>query len=378
MEKLNFDYVLRTPCELMHCVFLGVVRAMLSFFTFDKTFGVRGSIDLIDNRISLIHTPSCLTRKLRSFKEIKNFKSSELQALFFYFGPYLLDGIWSNETAFNLLFYLASAILKLFVRQASNFVIDQARFEIDTFLIVFRQCDFSIHLSSYNMHCLAHLYDDRKTLGPLCLNNAYGYEDKLQTFKQSFHSSYTRVESLARKIKEEKRVLELSSPVDHTSVRFGKHCGRNYRAHFEMIFRLLNFSTTPVEAQALDMLTFYQSVSQNYLHITNFKGKLSDSFVKIGDQFYRVHVIFSYDLNNFLLCEHISISRNLQINLNNSETSTNHSTLLLNHFIVNNLETSNFFLFQISDVQKQVCFIEFDEILKEKHSAQFAIVEMFN
>lgn len=40
----------------------------------------------INFQISKIHAPSNISRKLRNFAELKNFKSSELQNVFFYLG----------------------------------------------------------------------------------------------------------------------------------------------------------------------------------------------------------------------------------------------------------------------------------------------------
>ena len=192
---------------------------MAQLFTNHKTFGINDQKKEIDNRMKLIHMPSNVFRKLRTLDEMANFKSSEFQNLFFYFGIYLFEGIWKDEH-YNIMFFLSSVVFKLFIRLATENQIEAAKKEMDQVIEVFRASSFANLLSKYNTHCLIHLYDDRKMLGPLCLNSAYGYEDKLQSLKQSLMSHFTRVESLARKFKVEKRLIECETCLQRRSFSF--------------------------------------------------------------------------------------------------------------------------------------------------------------
>lgn len=89
------------------------------------------------------------------------------------------------------------------------------KIEIDNFMKVFKREDDKGN-QTYNMHTMLHLHDDRLNHGPLCFMNAYAYENQLQSFKNMFKSRNIRLETLVRKVKQEKLLVN-SKQVDASS-----------------------------------------------------------------------------------------------------------------------------------------------------------------
>lgn len=98
---------------------------------------------------------------------------------------------------------LSSAVFKLYSRSTSDAQVELAKAEIDHFIKVFEKYGNPWN-QTYNLHCLLHLYEDRKNFGPLFFINAYSYENQFQLFKNMFTSPNIRIESLVKRVKESK------------------------------------------------------------------------------------------------------------------------------------------------------------------------------
>lgn len=62
LNSFNFDFIKRTPVEIMHCLFLGFVKRYLKLHVIDKL----GAVDKerIDKRILSLKPPSCSKRAI--------------------------------------------------------------------------------------------------------------------------------------------------------------------------------------------------------------------------------------------------------------------------------------------------------------------------
>ena len=201
LNSFEFDFIKKTPVEIMHCLFLGFVKRFLKVHVIDNLGEL--SKEEIDRRVLALKLPSSSKRNLRTLCEFANFKSSEFEMIFFYYGQFLLKGILSDRN-YNLLMFLSSAIFKLWSKRASFSDCLLARGEIDCFMEVFKETNQDTRLQTYNLHCFLHLFEDRETFGPLSKLNAYCYENQLQSFKNAFSSKNKRLASLVKKVKYEK------------------------------------------------------------------------------------------------------------------------------------------------------------------------------
>lgn len=175
-EFNNFDYINGSVVEIMHCLFLGVVKNSLKVFVKDGMQEVKKL--QIDKRISMLKPPSNSKRSIRPLTEFAHYKSAEFEMIFFYYGYFMFKDIMTNDQ-FNLFMFLSSATFKLWSRKSTLNDIENSKVELDHFMSIFKrkisQAVIPFDLQTYNLHALLHLHEDRLKYGPLCNINAYGY-----------------------------------------------------------------------------------------------------------------------------------------------------------------------------------------------------------
>lgn len=199
----NFDLITGTIVDVMHAVFLGVYKNMLIGYMersdLDCYINNNVKLDKIDYRINQLNPPSTFMRKLRSIQEFRNYKSVELQNHLFYLCFFLFSGVIPDEYLSHLLL-LSSAVFKLWSKHSTDQQIEQAKIEIDLYLVGLVSLKYDDWFIKYNCHILVHLYEDRKNHGPLYFINQYSLEGLLQVYKGFLISKNKRVETLAKKI----------------------------------------------------------------------------------------------------------------------------------------------------------------------------------
>lgn len=95
------DVVSGVSIDIMHCVFLGVVKK-LSRLWFDSSerynqYSLHDYLDLLDSRLKEIKPPSYIPRVPRSIAEhYKHWKASEWKLWFFYYSVPLLKGVMED------------------------------------------------------------------------------------------------------------------------------------------------------------------------------------------------------------------------------------------------------------------------------------------
>ena len=349
----TFDFVQRTPDEIMHCLFLGVVKNSLKAFISALSANERTQID---QRIAMLKPPSNSKRSIRPLIEFANYKSSEFEMIFFYYGFFIFKGILPKEP-FSLLMFLSSATFKLWSRNATTVQVEEAKYEIDHFMYVMkeflRRSELPSDLQTYNLHCLLHLHEDRINFGPLCRVNAYGYENQLQHFKNIFISKNRRLESLVRKIKTEKM---LPIQVKDEAVKF--MCATSVEANIQEI--IMNCSR--IDQRQFAKAKFYQALDWGFLKITCFdyskRKNNCDSFIKLQDgNFYLICKIYDLDGEILLLEKFFLHHSHPEITLAKSSTS------LLHIHPVSSIHTGEFIVKPIDYIEKQVSFINLDKSL---------------
>ena len=207
------------------------------------------------------------------------------------------------------------------------------------------------------------------------MNSAYGYEDRLQSLKHCLNSRYTRVESLVRKFKVEKRLIECETDSSENNIRCGL-ISKDYSSFHSTIFTQLGYATVP--EQIYTYLTFHRTVYLNYLQISTTKFKLGDSFIRSSDAYFRVHVIFKHLGIVYLLCEKVKMLSKVSIQIQHPITKQPYKTTLKHHTVVDELDTKEYVLLKLENVKKQVCLVELHSGLIAKTKRKHAIVEMFN
>lgn len=102
ISKLVFQWITTTAVDAMHCVFEGVMKALLKLWFSpkfaDQSFSLYEYIDLINERLANINPPGFVQRRPRSIrKHLKFWKASELKNFFFYYALVVLHDKLSKE-----------------------------------------------------------------------------------------------------------------------------------------------------------------------------------------------------------------------------------------------------------------------------------------
>lgn len=357
LKKLRFDYIKNTPVEIMHSVFLGLVRRFL-LITMIEGLKPEQTAE-VERRIKMIKPPSNIKRMPRSLKEFKRFKSAELENWFFYFGQFLLKGVISEEM-YTFFMFLSSAVFKLYSRNTNLDEVAEAGDEILHFMKVYGEGEMSDGYMqpvpdwfTYNLHCMLHLYEDRDRLGPLSKMNAYFYESQLQNFKKIFKSKNRRLATLVKNVKlqalipirEREDVITLSKPCKVTD---------------ERLLSEIKFRSRLNDAE-MRQVRFYKFFEYGFMNVTcsNYEKRTNnvDSFVRYKDEFYQVSAIYVSKKVKCCLLEKLQISTHPEIRLTSRVTKITHT------HIVTQKSTGIFTTCHIDSIQKQVCYLGFDESL---------------
>ena len=195
LASLELDLVNCVIVDVLHLVFLDVCRLFLKQFFEDATQTVEITSpnqpkqikkirspyymdneckEMLNNRLSLIKTPSSISRPFKSLFEIANFKSKEFENFLFFTSYFTLIDVL-DEPYFSHFMLLNSAAHKLYSKTASAADVEKTKFEIDLFMKALNESDYSDAFFKYNCHCLPHLYEDRVNFcEPLSRYNAYG------------------------------------------------------------------------------------------------------------------------------------------------------------------------------------------------------------
>lgn len=353
LDSLNFDYIQRTPFEVMHCLFLGFVRRFLDWIINNLN---KSSREQIDRRILTIKPPSNIKRNLRCLAEFANFKSAEFEIIFFYYGQFIFYGL-IDQKMYELMFFLSSATFKLWSRRMPMNIVNQAEIEIDHFLHCFKEWNREPDLQTYNLHCLVHLFEDRTTFGPLCKVNAYGYENELQHLKTFLPSRNPKLETVAKKIKSERWI----KVPKNFKIEFFDKSFHVPELFMQTISKCMNLTLLDIKKA-----NFFGGFKNRFLNVTckSYEKRKNnfDSFVKCYSDYFTVLAIFCYNNIEFCFLEQIETETQRTIALNSLQYGM--VSKIYHTYPIKRLKSEKFKVVQIDSVKRQVSYVQIENNLK--------------
>ena len=355
-NSIDFDFVQRTPMETMHCLFLGATRRMIYYFFENSRILSASQKRRINERRKAFRLPSKISRGLRSFDEMKNFKSAEWQNILFFFSYFLFKGIL-QDNLFELFIQLSQSSLRLFYASFGPEDVEEGRQLLDKFLLNLRRNKHHEQFEIFNFHALAHLYEDRLIHGPLFEVSAYSYENQLQLFKIQFHSKNKLAATIEKRVKCE-RMLSYQTVVDSNPIKFSREIDdvenkpdvSRYESHIRVLLHLGNDEN----------ISFYQFATLGHLNISIRKNDARskyDCLIKQNGKFYFVDAIFVASGKHFALLEEIDVE-NEPITFTCKDKTT---FAMPRHHKVTNSNTRNFDVTEIHLIQKHVAFVYFGD-----------------
>ncbi|XP_043472593.1 uncharacterized protein LOC122505177 [Leptopilina heterotoma] len=192
LSLLVYKWIQTTAIDAMHCVFEGIMKALLKLWFFPEfanmPFSLYHLVDVIDERLKNIHPPGFVQRRPRSIKKhVKYWKASELKNFFFYFSLIILKDVMKEEYFQNFQL-LVGAIHILCQQSVSIQMIGEAKRLIQEFVSTF-QTLYGLRNMSCNVHLLLHLPEVVEKLGPLWQYSCFTFEDINGKLKKLVHSS---------------------------------------------------------------------------------------------------------------------------------------------------------------------------------------------
>lgn len=175
----NFDCVNGTVVDNLHCIELGVMKAMFSFW-FDSCysgsiFSIRRNCTVINNLLSAISVPSNIRRTPRSLSCIKHWKGVEFFNFLVFYGPVILCDILLPQF-FDHFILLSNVVFMLNNKVLSESVVNEATLLVNRFVYEFPGL-YGRENMSYNVHQLLHLPSCARLWGPLLSYSCHQFEN---------------------------------------------------------------------------------------------------------------------------------------------------------------------------------------------------------
>lgn len=174
----SFDLVRSTSIDYMHGVLLGVLKNMLTFWL-DSTnkkqpYYINASKKkLVNQRIAKIKPCRFVNRKIIALDKFQTFKASQCRSFLLYFHQ-VLDGI-QTKTYLDHFKLLSKSIYTLLREKISLEEIQTAQNDLIRFVNQYEIIYGKINMTM-NIHCLIHLTECVRNLGPLWSYSMFSFE----------------------------------------------------------------------------------------------------------------------------------------------------------------------------------------------------------
>lgn len=193
--------------DIMHLLFLGVMKRLLSFWTTGSNFNVklgRNQINEISRRMNYIRLqlPCEFQRKPRPLKYLSFWKATEFRFFLLYCGPVVLKNIFKSVNIYNhfLLHHVARRVLCIRnVSQRCNRLAKQ-------YLTSFFQATNAFYgtaSQTINFHNLIHVADDKINFNcQLSAVSCFPFENMLGKIKSLLRSANRPLAQVGRRLHE--------------------------------------------------------------------------------------------------------------------------------------------------------------------------------
>ena len=201
-EHCGVGMVSQFPLDIMHLVFLGVVKRLMNIWMPTKKMNnklqpMRAVSNDMCNNMSTC--PSNFQRRPRRLEEFKHFKATEFRTFLLYLGPVLLQSRLDREgKQYKNFMLLAAAMRILLDDELRSLYVDTAEQFLKQF-VVGMNCIYGAEQMPYNVHAVMHLAQEARLHGNLNEVNAFPFESHLGRMrKQLRRSAYTLPQMVKR------------------------------------------------------------------------------------------------------------------------------------------------------------------------------------
>ena len=228
----GFDIIKGVAIDYMHCTLLGVMKMLLSLW-FENTYATEPwsickKIDSVDKCLLHILPPNYISRVPRSIaKDLSHWKAFEFRSFLFF---YSIPCLWSvlPEEYFQHFILLVEAIWLLDQKSISPNSLEKAGQLLRHFCLIVEAL-YGPRYETSNVHCLLHLPDCVKNIGPLWCCSCFWFEDYNGDLRKLFHGSKKVELQIAFSICVQQKIPELlpALPFGSASKEFYEHMAVN-------------------------------------------------------------------------------------------------------------------------------------------------------
>ncbi|XP_057336342.1 uncharacterized protein LOC130674907 [Microplitis mediator] len=184
--QIVHDVFNTTVVDIMHCVYLGVVKKLFSLW-FDNcnsnnVFSLHDHLSWVDSKIRSIFPPGFVSRLTRSVNDYKYWKASEWKQWLLHYSIPILSSIMTDQYLEHHKL-LVTAISYLSYISISKKMISVSFTSIKIYIFQFKNLYGLTHMTC-NLHSLYHLPDVVRKFGPLPVTSCFAYEDLNGSFRR--------------------------------------------------------------------------------------------------------------------------------------------------------------------------------------------------
>ena len=188
----GFDLIRGIAIDYMHGTLLGVVKMLVNLWLdkqhHDEPWYIGKWARELEKRYMNIKPPSCISRLPRSIVgNFSHLKASELRSFLLFYSLPCLYGLLP-DSYFQHYLLLVEAIHILLKHSISSNDLAKAAKLLKHFCIRIEEL-YGSRYETYNVHCLLHLVDRVKDLGPLWTHSCFCFEDFNGELRHLFHGT---------------------------------------------------------------------------------------------------------------------------------------------------------------------------------------------
>lgn len=191
LSQIVHDYVNSTAIDIMHCIYQGITKKLLSFWfeTENRTqaYSLLAFINVVDEKIKCLALPSFLPRIPRKINDHAHWKASELKLFLLVYSLPVLKCIMSNRY-FEHHILLVYGITLLSLSSISEQMITDAKRALNEYVSRFEVLYGRKNLVC-NVHLLLHLPEEVRKFGPLWTMSCFPFENLNGVLKSYVHGS---------------------------------------------------------------------------------------------------------------------------------------------------------------------------------------------
>ncbi|XP_011859092.1 PREDICTED: uncharacterized protein LOC105556604 isoform X2 [Vollenhovia emeryi] len=239
MNLEGFDLVDGMVPDYMHSVLLGVTRQytelILTSCGKEYYVGSPNQLAIINERLTSIQPPTCITRLPRTLEERKCWKASEWRSWLMWYILICLRGLLPIKYLRHVAL-LITAIHILLQKSVTIESIDHANELLIKFVVQFQEY-FGKSSMTFNIHLLLHLSTSVKNWGPLWTHNTFPFENENRLILQMKTSPYLIAVQIARRYFFYKQVSMYFEKFPNSN-RFIEFCAKNFQSRLKYVCKI--------------------------------------------------------------------------------------------------------------------------------------------